>query len=855
MAEIFGLDSSSYTQPDEALIASEIRYRRLFETAKDGILILDADTGTIVDVNSFLIDLLRSSRNEFLGKKVWELGFFKDIIATQIHFAELQSRGYVRYEDVPLEATDGRRVDVEFVSNVYEEDHQNVIQCNIRDITKRKLAEKTLRKTTTLLQSTFAAIHDLVTVHDKGLHVILSNWHGREYITEEERRSKPHCYACYMHRDKPCEPCPTLEVFRTGQPMVMEVDNSYTGRILEVSAYPITGVSGNVELVTEHVKDMTERKQAEQLLKESKEQYRILVDNANEAIVVAQDGYIKFVNRTTLALFSGYSELELTSRAFTDFVHSDDRARMVENFTKRLKGESLPPRHQYRLIMHDGVIKWAEIGTALIEWKGRPATLNFITDITERKQSEEALKESEEKFRNLADQSPNIIFIHSGEKIVYVNQKAVQMMGYLKEELYSPEFKFLDLIAPEFQEQMKSSFSEHMKGKDVSSIEYAVITKDGKRIDTILATKLIDYGKQKAILGTITDISGRKRVEQALKQSEEKYRLITQNMSEMVILLDLENKPTFISPSFQRIRGFTLEEIRTLQPEKNMKPASWDLFLKTRAEELTPERLADKKCQISFKLDSELYRKDGSSFWVEDTYNLIRKEDGTPSALMVVSRDVSERKAAEKKRIKAMDDTIKVLAMTVEVRDPYTAGHQQKVSSLAESIAIEMRLPEEQIEGIRIAGIVHDIGKMYIPSEILSKPGHLSEIEFSMIKTHPQAGYNILKLIEFPWPVAKTVLQHHERMDGSGYPGHLLGKDIILEARILAVADVVEAMSSHRPYRPAIGIDKALEEISQNKGVLYDSEVVDACLKLFNEKGFKFDGEIQVAIGSPLKIG
>jgi len=150
-------------------------------------------------------------------------------------------------------------------------------------------------------------------------------------------------------------------------------------------------------------------------------------------------------------------------------------------------------------------------------------------------------------------------------------------------------------------------------------------------------------------------------------------------------------------------------------------------------------------------------------------------------------------------------------------------------------------LPTEQIHGIRMAGIIHDIGKIYIPFEILSKPGWLTEVESNLIKAHPQTGYNILDTIEFPWPIAKIVLQHHERMDGSGYPSGLSGEDIILEARILAVADVVEAMACNRPYRPALGIDTALEEISRNRGVLYYPPIVDACLKLFNEKGFKFE--------------
>ncbi|MBA7555879.1 Cyclic di-GMP phosphodiesterase response regulator RpfG [subsurface metagenome] len=187
-----------------------------------------------------------------------------------------------------------------------------------------------------------------------------------------------------------------------------------------------------------------------------------------------------------------------------------------------------------------------------------------------------------------------------------------------------------------------------------------------------------------------------------------------------------------------------------------------------------------------------------------------------------------------------MEATINTISKIIEARDPYTAGHQNTVSQLAVAIAQEMKLPENKIEGIQIAALVHDIGKINIPAEILSKPSKLNEMEFSLIKNHPKVGYDILRKIDFSWPVAKIVLQHHEKIDGSGYPQGLKGEKILLEAKIIGVADVVEAMSSHRPYRPSLGIDKALEEISQNRGTLYEPEVVDACLKLFKEKDFKF---------------
>jgi HD-GYP domain-containing protein (c-di-GMP phosphodiesterase class II) len=188
-----------------------------------------------------------------------------------------------------------------------------------------------------------------------------------------------------------------------------------------------------------------------------------------------------------------------------------------------------------------------------------------------------------------------------------------------------------------------------------------------------------------------------------------------------------------------------------------------------------------------------------------------------------------------------LEETLQAISATVEMRDPYTAGHQRRVAHLATAIAREMGLPEEQIHGIHLAGIVHDLGKIRVPAEILSKPGLLADIEFGLIKIHPQAGYDILKGIEFPWPIAQAVRQHHERMDGSGYPQGLNAGQILLEAKILAVADAVEAMSSHRPYRPSLGLDTALEEIARQRGVLYDPAAVDSCIILFRAKGFAFE--------------
>jgi len=245
--------------------------------------------------------------------------------------------------------------------------------------------------------------------------------------------------------------------------------------------------------------------------------------------------------------------------------------------------------------------------------------------------------------------------------------------------------------------------------------------------------------------------------------------------------------------------------------------------------------------------EEQLQRTKCAEVWVSVSVQEI-KDGGRRYGWVALHIDITERKRVEEelrqsyvKLQRALEGTVHTLVSAIEMRDPYTGHHQRRVTRLACAIARDMGLPEEQIEGLRMAGLIHDLGKITIPAEILSKPDPLDDLQFGLIKMHPQVGYDVLKEVDFPWPVAQIVLQHHERLDGSGYPQGLSDDEIMLEARILAVADVVEAMASHRPYRPPRGLDKALEEISQNRGILYDPEVVDVCLKLFTEKGFEFE--------------
>jgi len=339
------------------------------------------------------------------------------------------------------------------------------------------------------------------------------------------------------------------------------------------------------------------------------------------------------------------------------------------------------------------------------------------------------------------------------------------------------------------------------------------------------------------------ELAERKRTEKVLRESEERYRTLFEASAEGILLTDYKTQEfKYANPAISKMLGYSAEELKEMGIS--------DIHPKDLLEYVVSEYMAQAKGEKALARNIPCLRKDGMTIYA-DIHTVKTIMDGRECIIDFFS-DVTERKLAEEQRkqsteklLRAMQETIRALVTTGEMRDPYTAGHQWRVANLATSIATEMGLSKDMIQGIYMAGIIHDIGKINVPAEILSKPGRLNEIEMSMIKGHCQAGYDILKTIEFPWPIAQMVLQHHERMDGSGYPSGLRGENIIPEARILAVADVVEAMASHRPYRPSLGIDNALKEISQNRGILYHSEVVDVCLKLFTEKGFKFEQEVK----------
>ena len=383
---------------------------------------------------------------------------------------------------------------------------------------------------------------------------------------------------------------------------------------------------------------------------------------------------------------------------------------------------------------------------------------------------------------------------------------------------------------------MTRSWSEKEWKRGSGIFEFRIVSRDGGTKHVEASTSALS-GKEGRVMGILRETTARRLANRSLQENEEKYRHVVERASDGIAIIQ-DRLFKYINPRAAEIGGFTLDELIDTPFSRYL--AAEDIAALERAGQREP---GAENSPVIF--EAAVKRKDGTTTKVELSAGRISYQ-GKPASLVIL-RDVTDRRRTEEelsltleKLRKAMGATIQAMSLTIETRDPYTAGHQKRVSDLARAIATEMKLSSEEIDAIRMAASIHDLGKISIPAEILSKPGKINEFEFRLIQNHPQIGYEILRTIEFPWPIAEIVLQHHERINGSGYPNGLRGEEIHIIARILAVADVVEAMVSHRPYRSALTLGEAIHEITKNRGILYDPDAVDACKRLFVEGRFAF---------------
>jgi len=432
----------------------------------------------------------------------------------------------------------------------------------------------------------------------------------------------------------------------------------------------------------------------------------------------------------------------------------------------------------------------------------------------------------------------SLILLDREGNIATVNKATLDLSGYGKDELTG---KSIEIFFRE-KDFKNSLLDKAIQKEAIKNYELNFKAKTGDNIPVIFSSSVMmdGAGGMAGIVCIFKDITRRKQAEENVKNAKDELQMIMDSVPAIILYKDTESRIVRANKALADSLKVPVKDIvgKTME----------ELFPKEQAEKM---RKDDKEVIIFGKLKRDIIQPydtpEGTRWAITDKIPHKDKE-GKITGIVSLSKDITVQKKSEEKLQqsyqklkKTMDATIETVSKILEVKDPYTAGHQQRVSQLATAIAKELHLSQEKIEGIRIASLIHDIGKIGLPTEILNKPSKLSDIEFSLIKEHSQIGYDILKSIDFSYPIAQIVLQHHEKLNGLGYPNNLKRDEIFPEAKIICVADVIEAMSSHRPYRPALGIDVAMEEIIQNRGILYEPEVVNICIKLFKEKGFKFE--------------
>jgi len=617
-----------------------------------------------------------------------------------------------------------------------------------------------------------------------------------------------------------------------------------------------------------HWLDITEHHSVEKAWREAERRFQLAFEDLSTGLtIISTEGIFLKVNKSFCDMV-GYEEREILESRYDDVLPAQERESCGDIMSLFLSLDKPELPVQRRLQAKDGRIIWVAMSVSLIgdNEAGPSYFIVHFQNITEQKRIEEGLKEEERLYRQVVDLSLEPVAITDLDFLItHASGNLLRLLGCNKEDLLG---NGLESIMPHLQTQdIQAGVMDCVSRKQPGEIDITLRRKDEFELPCRMRVLWIDnelgvptclvlnFGLD-AVQAEQPPAGAAKEAQPATSNREEQAAMQFDVAPTAAILINPDTTIASVNTSFEALSGYSKEEVEGKK--------SWIEFV------AADDQPRLKRYHLLRQIDSEsapstfefkFSCRDGST---RDVVVYMSPVQGT-GQLTATLIDLATHKKAEVAEKEAQDEEIGYLRKTgeqiehsreqlhktvrgivaamariIEMRDPYTSGHQERVAKLAVAIAGEMGMSEEQLEGIEIAAKIHDIGKVYVPMEILSKPGTLTAIERQIIQTHAQGSYDMLKAVEFPWPIAEISLQHHERLDGSGYPRGLKGDEICIDARILMVADVVEAMASPRPYRSSLGIEAALQEISDKAGVLYDDVVAATCLRLFREQDFSF---------------
>ena len=839
-------DITDIKTAEEELHNREIKYRTLFNTA-EGAVLLFCD-GCWVDCNDQALFVFGCTREQIIsqdpskfsppkqpdGQSSEELGLHRISLAyadepQYFEWVHCRADGTPFFAEVSL-----KRMDL---------GDKPYIQAIVKDVTQQKASEEGLEHMLTLNTAIVESTSDFIwSVDSEHFGLLTFNQSLSSYfltmgVSIYTGMRPEDMFPGAGFRDQWHALYHRALSEGTYQTEYMRAD----GKAQLLLTFGILRRRGKVYGISVFGKDITERKTADEKLKLISERLLLATKVAKLGIwdwdvvnneLIWDDGMYHLYNITRDDFANAY-------QAWLKNIHPEDRAA-----TEQASQDALSGKHEYapefRIVWQDGSIHHLQASASTFrDSSGKPIRLVGINyDITDLRTAEAALRENEIRFRAFVEQSPIAIGIFSLEGIgLYANQKFIDTLGLNRLDSFigRPAYTY---FAPQFAEESKERSRRRLQGLPVpSEYESLALHPDGSEFPVSLAIAPIHLPSGIVSIAILSDITDRKKAEAAVRLEAEQYNALIESTSDWVWVVEPENYSvtifnTAVADYFERNHGIILK--KGIRPEEMLSKNRLDQW-----KGFYSKAIRDGRFTIDYQTNAE-----NLHFKVSLTPLIVENKT---VGISVFAKDLTAEDQY-KKQIEASNQTlssrllqtINAISKIGELRDVYTAGHQRKAAKLACAIAQELGLSDEAVTNISFGALIHDIGKINIASDILNKPGKISKLEYQILQTHAEQSYEIIKEIDFPSQVKTMIYQHHERLDGSGYPQKLIGDQIILESRILAVADVVEAMTSHRPYRPALGIDVALEEIQLHKGIKYDADVVNACIKLFREKMFEF---------------
>jgi PAS domain S-box-containing protein len=836
----------------EELQASKEQYFELYDVAPVGYFSI-SEKGIILKANLTGARLLGVAPRDLQAQLFSRLIFKADQDIHYLHQANLFETQAPQVYETRIVRRDGAlfwaRLDLALAKDPVS--GKPVCLAAMSEISEQKRVEEELRESEQKYRAAIETASDVICIIQDGIirfsnpkvTTILGYEPGEiegkniaSFIPRENLEPILERYRKRMAGEKLSEIFETALVHKNGRIISIEMN----GSVIQYEGKP-------ADLVI--IRDISGRKQADEALARSEARYRAILENMQDSYIeVDLVGNFTFANEAA-SINLGYSREQLIGTNFSNIASSEDVIKAVFKAYNEVYKTGEPNKgFAFNVVRKDGTTGYGETSISLIkDAQGRPVGFRSVgRDVTERKQMEEKLQ----RLASVVHYSSELINLSAKDgKMIFLNAAGARMLGIDPDKV--EQFNIMQVVPDNLVEKVQSELlPELLKGGSWEGDLQYLNLRTGLLTDVHAMTFAINDPSTGAPLyfaNVSLDITARKQTEESILRSKLLLQSVIDSTPDWMYVKDTRHRFLLVNRSFA--------EAQNINPQKMIDRPDTDFFsaelcMGNPVKGISGFHADDNQAfngQTVHNPRNIVTWADGS-LHIYDTYKIpLTDQSGKIYAALVYSRDITDQRRAEDEREasfktlqKTLHDVINTMSKIVEMRDPYTSGHQGRVAELSGAIARQLKLDDSRIEHLMMAASIHDVGKMYVPSDILSKPGKLSDIEWAMIKAHVEGSYEILKGLEFSQPIALMALQHHERLDGSGYPSGLKSNEILLEAKILAVADVVEAMSSHRPYRPTLGIAKALEEISQNRGVLYDPDVVDICLDLFNNGKFEF---------------